>query len=117
MRSKLFLMLAIVATAGTAFISTASATTAPTLIMKVKVNVTDAAITLSHKSARRGWAADFVVRNTGKKAHQFEIGGLQTPVIKPGAQKILKVNFELRGEVTYKDPLNAKAPAGTFKVI
>jgi len=116
MRTKLLLVLAVVAAAATAFVASASATTAPTLIMKVQVKFSDNSLTLTHVSAKRGWAADFIVRNTGKKPHQFYIGGLETKPIKPGGRAVLKVNFELRGVVSYKDALNEKIKGGVFTV-
>jgi len=116
MHTKLLLVLAVVAAAATAFVASASATTAPTLIMKVQVKFSDNSLTLTHVSAKRGWAADFIVRNTGKKPHQFYIGGLETKPIKPGGRAVLKVNFELRGVVSYKDALNEKIKGGVFTV-
>ena len=117
MRSKLILVLA-AALAAAAFLPLASATTAPTLTIKIRVVMTDTGVRLSQVKSYRGWYVNFIVVNHGTKAHKFEIGGLTTPVIKPGKSHVLKVELALRGTVTYSDLLNAgNRSTGTFAVV
>lgn len=117
MRSKLILFLA-AALAAAAFLPVASATTAPTLTVKIRVVMTDLGVTLSQVKSYRGWYANFIVVNQGKKAHRFEIGGMTTPVLKPGKRHVIKVELALRGSVTYSDLVNAGTRSkGTFTVV
>jgi hypothetical protein len=117
MRSTLILVPALVATIALC-VPAATATTAPTLTVSIKVAMSETGVSLSQKTAYRGWAAKFVVSNVGKKRHQFEIGGLTTPVLAPGARRVLKVELALRGRVTYRDSLNpGPSSRGYFRVI
>jgi hypothetical protein len=96
----------------------ASATTAPTLTVSIKVTMSETGVKLSQKTSYRGWEAKFVINNVGKKPHKFEIGGLTTPVLAPGKRHVLKVELALRGRVTYRDRLNpGPSSRGYFKVI
>ena len=117
MRSKLSLVLA-AALAAAAFLPVASATTAPTLTIKIRVIMTDTGVKLSQAKSYRGWNANFIVVNRGKKAHRFEIGGMTTPVLAPGKSRVLGVSLALRGTVTYSDLVNPGGHStGTFTVI
>ena len=117
MRSKLILVFA-AALAAAAFLPVASATTAPALTIKIRVTMTDTGVRLSQVKSYRGWYANFIVVNHGKKSHKFEIGGMTTPVLKPGKSHVIKVELALRGTVTYKDLLNpGSGSTGTFTVV
>lgn len=118
MRSRLMFVVAVIV-AVAALVPVASATTAPDMTVKIRVLMSDTGVTLSQVKSYRGWYANFIVINKGKKAHKFEIGGLTTPVLKPGKQHVLKVELALRGTVTYQDDLNPKnqSSKGTFSVI
>ena len=118
MRSKLILGFAVLVAAA-ALVPLASATTAPSLTVKIRVFMSDTGVTLSQGTAIRGWYAHFIVVNQGKKAHKFEIGGLATPVIPPGKEHVLKIELALRVTVVYEDVLNPKnrASKGTFSVV
>jgi hypothetical protein len=117
MKSKLILVFAVLATAA-ALVPFASATTAPTLTIKIRVTMSDTGVKLSQVKSYRGWYANFIVVNHGKKAHKFEIGGMTTPVLKPGKSHVIKVELALRGTVTYKDLLNpGSGSTGTFTVV
>jgi hypothetical protein len=118
MRSRLILVPALALATIAVCVPAASSTTAPTLTVKIKVAMSETGVTLSQKSSYRGWEAHFIVRNLGKKPHRFEIGGLTTPVLAPGARRVLKVELALRGRVTYQDKLNpGPSSRGYFKVI
>ena len=118
MRSTSILVPALALAAIALCVPAATATTAPTLTVRIKVTMSETGVTLSQKSGYRGWNANFVVRNVGKQRHQFEIGGLTTPVLAPGARRVLKVELALRGRVTYHDQLNpGPSSRGYFRVI
>ena len=118
MRSRLILASAFALTTIALSVPAATATTAPTLTVRIKVTMSETGVTLSQKSAYRGWNAWFVVSNVGKQRHQFEIGGLKTPVLAPGARRVLKIELALRGRVTYHDQLHASPRSrGYFRVI
>lgn len=118
-RTRWSLALAVTAiAAGLALVPIASATTAPTLTVKIRVLMNDDLVRLSSAKSYRGWDAHFIVVNKGKKPHKFEIGGLTTPVLKPGKRYVLKVELALRGTVTYHDELNpGPRSTGTFSVV
>jgi hypothetical protein len=110
--------LAAAAVGAVAFLPGASATTAPVLTLKVQVTVSDVGVKLSTTQSYRGWNANFIVRNVGKKPHKFVIGPLSTPVLKPGGRAVVKAELVLRGRVAYHDPLNPSPRSrGYFKVI
>ena len=101
-----------------AFLPGASATTAPTLTVKIQVAVSDVGVKLSQTQSYRGWNANFFVRNVGTKPHKFEIGPLSTPVLKPGGRAVIRAELVLRGRVLYRDPLSSGPRSrGYFKVI
>ena len=118
MRNKMVVVLAVVLAAAV-FVPFAPATTAPTLTVKIHVIMSDRSVKLSQDKSYRGWYANFIVVNHGKKPHKFEIGGMTTPVLKPGKSHVIKVELALRGQVTYQDVLNpgSRASKGVFSVI
>jgi hypothetical protein len=77
-------------------------TTAPGYNFRIDVALSDSDITLSRSVAKRGWLAHFVIRNHGKKAHVFDIGGLKTKRIAPGGQAKLGSYLDTRGQYPYK---------------
>jgi hypothetical protein len=97
---------------------TGSVTTAPVIIITVRVNVTDTAFTMTRYRARRGWGAHFVVTNAGKKPHRLDIGGLLTPVIAPGKRARVSAGLEERGRYAVKITVNNGGPkhSGWFTV-
>ena len=52
---------------------------------------------MSQYTAQRGWAAHFVVRNSGTKPYAVDIGGLLTGPIAPGKKKTVSASLEERG--------------------
>lgn len=104
-------------------------TTAPSIIVKVHVTISDSKIVVSPRHAPRGSDAQFIVRNAGKKVHTFTLGtakrgtGQQTGfsrVVAPGAQKILLLYLDYRGALPYysNTPADKTKPGmhGTFVV-
>jgi cytochrome c6 len=84
----------------------------------VNVKATDKGFTLVPKTAPAG-AVTFVVKNTGKLSHGFQISTRKTPLLKPGKTARLAVTFKKAGPVTYRSTVKAdtaKGFKGTFKV-
>src|SRR3954454_19857032 len=102
MKKKLLLLAAIGALAASLAVPSALATTAPAVSVKILVTVTDKAATFSTTGGRRGWAAHFTVKNVGKKPHQFEIGGLKSKLLAPGAKATIGAYLEDRGAFAWK---------------
>ena len=119
MRTRLLLLLAVAAVAALALLPSATATTAPAVQVTIKVTVSDHGITMSKYTARRGWAAHFVVRNTGSKPYAVDIGGLLTGPIAPGKKKTVSASLEERGAYPYKVVLTPvpKKYTGVFRVV
>jgi hypothetical protein len=114
---KRLLLLLAVAGVGASLLPTASATTAPNIIINVRVSVTDSAIKFSPKRARRGWGAHFIVTNTGKRPHRVDIGGLVTPVIQPGNKRRVSASLEERGRYPYRVTLNGTPRQRGFFIV
>src|SRR5207253_2342919 len=68
--------------------------------IRVTVVTTDSGIKLSRARVPTG-AVAFQVRNAGKQAHDFEVGGKKTPMLKPGRTATLQVSFRKPGRFTY----------------
>jgi hypothetical protein len=77
-------------------------TTSPGYNFTIHVTITDSGVVLSRSLAKRGWLAHFVIQNKGKKAHVFDIGGLKTKPIAPGAKRKLGSYLDTRGQYPYK---------------
>jgi len=105
--------------AALALLPSATATTAPAVQVTIKVNVNDHGITMSKYTARRGWAAHFVVRNMGSKPYAVDIGGLLTGPIAPGRKRTVSASLEERGAFPYKVVLKpvTKKFSGVFRVV
>jgi hypothetical protein len=99
--------------------TTASGTTDPSVVVRVRVTVTDTKVTLSRPSARRGWGGIFTILNKGKKAHRVEFGLFLTPVIRPGKGLTLRYYFEYRGPQPIEVRLNRGGPnhRAVFRVV
>lgn len=119
MRARWFVVLLVAAVAGLAVSASATATTAPAVQVTIRVTVTDHGIKLSQYTARRGWAAHFVVRNAGSKTYAVDIGGLLTGPISPGKRKTVSASLEERGTYPIKVLLQPvpKKYTGVFRVV
>lgn len=95
----------------------APATTQPTIQITVNVKVSEAGLVFSRDRARRGWGVHFDVRNVGKKPHRVDIGGLVTPVIKPGGKARVSATLEERGKYPYKVTLNPAGKSSGFFLV
>jgi Cupredoxin-like domain len=116
-RFLLPLAVAAVAAVAASLLPSASATTAPTIIITVRVNVTDSAIRFSQLRVRRGWGVHFVVRNGGKRPHRVDIGGLVTPVIQPGKRGRVSASLEERGRYPFRVTLNGTPRQKGFFIV
>ena len=109
--------------------ATGPQTTAPPPIVTIRVNITDRTISMSPKRAQRGVMAQFVLINTGKKAHTFTLGhekrgtgtqtGFSAPV-KPRGQSIKIYYLDYRGKLPYlssnKADLKIPGMRGVFTI-
>jgi mono/diheme cytochrome c family protein len=107
----LALLIATLGNAGTAGRTAATKT--------VKVTTRDGGIALSSRTAAVG-KVRFVVKNTGKKKHNFVIAGRKTPVLASGKSATLVVAFKRAGRYAYRSSVGADARhglKGTVKVV
>ena len=116
---KLVFSLAVAALAISVLPASAStpATTAPTIQISVTVRVSDTGVIFSRYRARRGWGVHFDVRNVGRKPHRVDIGGLVSPVIKPGGKARVSAVLEERGKYPFKVTLNAGGKSSGFFIV
>ncbi len=114
---KKFLLPLLVAAVAAALLPAASATTQPSIVITVRMTVTDNTIKLSHKRARRGWGVHFVLINTGRKPHRVDIGGLLTPIVKPGKQGRVSASLENRGRYPYRVTVNGTPQQRGFFIV
>jgi hypothetical protein len=119
MRTKFLLGLATAAVLTAIVVPLGAATTEPAIQITIKVTLTDTSITMSRLTAKRGWGGHFVIRNTGKKPHSVDIGGLRTGTIKPGGKALIKASFETRGKYPFRVVLNSSGTkhTGIFRVV
>jgi uncharacterized cupredoxin-like copper-binding protein len=67
---------------------------------------------LSKTSIPKPGTVTFSFRNAGTTAHDFRIGGKQTPMTRPGKTARLKVTFHKKGRFTYICTVPGHAAAG-----
>ena len=92
-------------------------TTAPDSYVNIDVTMTDTKFTLSRHSGPAGSDARFIIRDTGKKPHAFQLGekksglGFQSgfnATVRPGQQKVLILYLDYRGaKVPYFGSMSA----------
>jgi hypothetical protein len=95
--------------------SSASATTAPSLIVPVKVSLTTHAVTLSQKQVDRGYYVEFGVRNATATRRLFTVAG-RTVAVPPRKLRLLAIEFSVRGTYRYVSRGAGTAVRGTFRV-
>jgi mono/diheme cytochrome c family protein len=84
----------------------------------IKVTARDYTFKLSKKTAPAG-KVTFVVKNAGKKNHNFKITNKKTPILKPGKSAKLIVTFKKAGNFAYTSTVPGdakKGMKGVFKV-
>ena len=117
MKKPFLVTLALLALVAALAVPVALSTTLPTLKGDIHVKITDTSVVLGRYREKRGVHITFVVKNFGKKPHAFNLGGLQTPKLMPGATAKLKSALDVRGKFPYKVTLNpAPAQHGFFTV-
>jgi hypothetical protein len=90
------------------------ATTSPAYNYTIHVTITRSGVILSAMVAKRGWLAHFVIVNKSKQTHTFDIGGLKTHPLKPGAKGKLGAQLDARGQFPFKVDNKTK---GYFNVV
>lgn len=81
-------------------VPTGTATTLPSLILRVSVSLKPGAVTLSAKQVRRGNYVEFRVRNTTAKRRVFSVAG-RTIAVPAGKYRLLVISFDVRGKYKY----------------
>jgi hypothetical protein len=92
-----------------------AATTAPSLIVAVKVTPTPAAVRLSAKRAPRGNYVQFNVRNTTDKRRSFSLAG-RTIAVPARRGRFLVMFFDVRGRYPYVSRTSHTAIRGIFRI-
>jgi hypothetical protein len=86
------------------------ATTLADIIRPVEVTITDQEITIVTDFERaefiRGGIGDFRIVNESSMPRNFAIGVQSTPVLAPGEEARLEVEFPVRGPVPYRATVN-----------
>jgi hypothetical protein len=109
--------------------SAMSRTTAPPVVIPIKVTISDTAISMSPKVGERGAVARFILVNHGTKPHTFRFGhtkygtGTQSGFVrtlKPHEQSILVLFLDYRGAIPWAGtmPTDRGNPRmkGTFRI-
>ena len=84
---------------------------------RVAVTATEFAFTVKPKTVRKGSPVVFTVRNRGRVAHDFRIGGRKTAVLAGGKTGTLRVTFKKAGRYRYICTLPSHAIAGMAGVL
>ena len=105
-------------------------TTVPQVFVPIQVTITDSRISLNRRSANRGDAVRFTIRNSGTRVHAFTLGNTQRSIgtqvgfsatLKPNQEKLYLLFLDYRGALPYRSTIKAdlKKPRmrGTFKIL
>ena len=95
--------------------ASAGATTQPTLVVGVKVSLGKHAVTFSRKTFYRGYYVRFGVRNATASRRVFSVAG-RTIAVPPRKLRLLAIEFDVRGRVTYVSRGAGTAVRGSFRV-
>ena len=87
-----------------------ASTTAGTAEPEVKVTAKDFSFVLSRKSVPHG-RVEFVIKNAGKTAHNFEVAGHTSKMIQPGKTTTMYVRLKA-GSYPYKCTVDSHAHLG-----
>lgn len=91
-------------------------TTRPTLVMDVRVAISDERIAVDPRRAPRGVEARFVIKNHGTKRHNFTLNGKKGPTgireavsatLDPGQTKTVQLLLDFRARIPYFGGLQA----------
>jgi hypothetical protein len=92
-----------------------AATTAPSLIVGVKVTLTPQAVRLSAKRAPRGNFVQFNVHNATGKRRTFSLAG-RTIAVPARRGRLLVIFFDARGRYPYVSRTSQTAIRGIFRI-
>jgi len=110
------LIIPLLVAAGMIFMpANAAATTAPSLIVHVKVTLTPQAVSFSAKRAARGNYVQFRVRNATAKRHTFSLAS-RSIIVPARRDRFLVIYFDARGRYSYVSRTPQKAIHGTFRI-
>jgi hypothetical protein len=98
-------------------VPTGLATTAPDLIVPVKVALKSNTVTLSRSHAARGSYVEFRVRNTTASRRLFTVAG-RTISIPAGKSRLLAIFFDARARYPYASRVpSGRTIRGTFRIV
>lgn len=96
-----------------------SATTAPDLVTKVRVTLTNASVLFAPKNLRPDTDTTFVVQVVNRASSQrwFSLAGRQTTSLQPGGKQYFYYSFSFAGTIHWKSGgANGKLFAGEIAV-
>jgi len=111
---RLACLLVLVCIAG-AVSATSSATTQPSLTVRIDVGLTSKQVKLSQTSIRRGYYVQFRVRNTTPAKRTFSLAG-RTILVPAKKSRLMVVDFLVRGRYRYMSKGPSSAIHGLFRV-
>ena len=112
---RLVSILCLVCLAG-AVSGSASATTEPSLTVRIDVGLTGKQVKLSQSSVRRGYYVQFRVRNTTLTRRTFSVAG-RTIRVPAKKSRLMVVDFLVRGRYPYVSRgTSSSAVHGLFRV-
>jgi hypothetical protein len=96
----------------------ATATTgAPGTYAVVTVRMGDGTLRLSRRSTHGVNVVAFIVRNDGRRRHQFQVGRTRSGVLRPGQVQDVQIQFDVFGRYRYRISVNGGARTrGVFTV-
>jgi hypothetical protein len=120
-----FRALAVLAAAGVCLALATSAgarpeTTQPDTWQNITVTLRNASVTLSENQVERGTFVAFAVKNSGRIARTFVLGGAHEKLVRPRETYRFELYFDVRGEYPYESTSpkrGAKVLKGVFRVV
>jgi hypothetical protein len=96
-------------------VPTGTATTLPSMIVRVNVALAPRTVTLSAKQVRRGNYVEFKVKNGTTRQRKFSVAG-RTIVVPAKKYRLLAISFDVRGKYRYVSRGTGSVVRGTFLV-
>jgi hypothetical protein len=96
----------------------ASATTgAPGTYAVVAVRMGDGTLRLSRRISHGVNIVAFIVRNDGRRNHQFQVGKTRSGVLRPGQVQDVQIQFDVYGRYRYRITVNGSPKTrGVFTI-
>lgn len=94
----------------------APSTTEPILIYPVNVRLLDTGVKLDRQAVSFETVAQLKIRNRSRTTRTFAIGGFNVKIPR-GSQRVLLLDFEIRGKYPYVSTGGGKTFRGVLKVV